>query len=453
MGTIGLNFGSATSGTGFDVGATVTSILAVETAVETPWKSQIASLQAKNTALSTLGTNLSALSSAVGALTNFDGVLAAKQGSSSNSNVLSLTSAGSSAVAGSHTVEVTSLAQTSSKFSDRVTASDTLSGSLTLQIGGKTAQTFTLGSSSNTLATLAQALNSGSYGVVASVVSDTQGSRLSIVSATSGAAGQITVSSALNDATTSSSIGFSTGQTGADAQLTVDGLATTSASNTVTTAIPGVTFQLLSSAPGSSLQVQITNDNSAVLSAVQSLVTSYNSVLSSIKTQEGNDSSGKAQPLFGDPTLALVQTQLSAALTGGGASGAVNSITQLGVTVQPDGTLALDTNALGAALNAGYSDVTGFFQNAGSFGQELSATLNLLGSTSTTGAVSIATQENTTQVTGLNANIASLEARAATDKIRLTTELNTANQILQSIPQQLNSVNEIYAAITGYTGK
>jgi flagellar hook-associated protein 2 len=32
----------------------------------------------------------------------------------------------------------------------------------------------------------------------------------------------------------------------------------------------------------------------------------------------------------------------------------------------------------------------------------------------------------------------------------LTDELNTANQILQSIPAQLNQVNEMYSAITGY---
>jgi flagellar hook-associated protein 2 len=182
MATVGLNFGSATSGAGFDVSSTVTQILAMESAVEVPWKAQLAGLQAKDVALSGIGTALSTLSTAVSALTNFDGVLASKQGSSSDTNVLTLSSAGSTAVAGSHTVIVTSLAQTSSQFSDRIaTASDTLSGSITLQIGS-VSNTITLDSTSNTLSTLAQAINSGSYGVKASVVTDTLGSRLSLVS-------------------------------------------------------------------------------------------------------------------------------------------------------------------------------------------------------------------------------------------------------------------------------
>jgi len=36
-------------------------------------------------------------------------------------------------------------------------------------------------------------------------------------------------------------------------------------------------------------------------------------------------------------------------------------------------------------------------------------------------------------------------------KIRLTAQLNLANQILQSIPSQINQVNEIYSALSGYS--
>src|SRR5580658_3911536 len=100
MATVGLSFGSATSGAGFDVASTVTSILAISQAIESPWKAQLTSLQAQDTALSGLGTNLSALSTDVSALTNFDGVMASKEGSSSNTDVLTLSSASTSAIAG-----------------------------------------------------------------------------------------------------------------------------------------------------------------------------------------------------------------------------------------------------------------------------------------------------------------------------------------------------------------
>ena len=50
----------------------------------------------------------------------------------------------------------------------------------------------------------------------------------------------------------------------------------------------------------------------------------------------------------------------------------------------------------------------------------------------------------------MNSNVTNEDALIAAQKITLTTELNTANQVLQSIPSQLNEVNEIYSATTGY---
>ena len=50
----------------------------------------------------------------------------------------------------------------------------------------------------------------------------------------------------------------------------------------------------------------------------------------------------------------------------------------------------------------------------------------------------------------LNTDITNENAVLATQKTQLTDELNTANEILQSIPSQLNEVNEMYSAITGY---
>jgi flagellar hook-associated protein 2 len=450
MGTVGINFGSATSGQGFDVASTVTAILASEQAIETPWKNQLTSLQAQSTVFTTLGSDLSTLTTKLQALTDFSGVLAAKQGSSSDTNVLNLTSASAAAAAGSHTIVVNSLAQTSSQYSDTVAnASDTLSGSLTIKIGS-TSNTINVDSSSNTLGSLAAAINLAGIGVSASVISDVSGSRLSLVSGTGGSAGEITLTGGLSDTNTGAAIGFNVGQTGVDASLKVDGVALNSASNTVSTAIPGVTFQLLSSSPGTQVQVQITNDNTSIESAVNDFVTAYNAVVSDINTQEGNDSSGNPEPLFGNPTLALIQSQLSGALFGGAASGAIKRVTQLGIGFNPDGTLTLNADTLDAALNNNFADVAGFLQNSGSFGQSLATTLNNLGSSSSKGAIFLAQQENTSVTAMLNQSISDEDARLADQTTQLTTELNTANQILQSIPSQLNQVNEIYSAVTGY---
>ena len=464
MGTVGLSFGAATSGTGFDVATTVASITALSSAIENPWNAQLTSLKAQDTALSTIGTDLGTLSTAVSALTNFTGVTSAKEGSSSDTGVLTLTSAGTNAVAGSHTIVVNSLASTSSNYTDAITTpTDTLSGSLSIQIGSgssATTETIAINSTNDTLATLASAINNGSYGVTAEVVTDDNGSRLLLTSSTSGAAGAMTLGGGLTDAATGTPIGFNVGQTGADASLTVDGLPTTSASNTVTNAIPGVTFQLLSTGTPSTdtsgvtsneaVQVQITNDNTDVESAVQAFVTAYNTVAGDIKTQAGDDSSGNAEPLYGDPTMSLIQSQLSSALFGGAASGAISSVYQLGITANADGTLTFNSTTLDATLNSNYSDVVGFLQNSGSWGQNLSTALDTLGSSSPTGALSLELAQNSSIETSLNTNITHENALIATETTSLTAELNSANQILQSIPEQLSEVNEIYSAETGY---
>ena len=148
-------------------------------------------------------------------LTDFQGVLAQKEGSSSDTNVLELTAASSSATAGTHTVVVNNLAQTSSGYLDSIAnASDTLSGSMTIKLGNGTtenivigaapnppaANTIYTGSGNNTLADIASAINSANLGLTANVLADSSGSRLSLVSNTSGAAGQLTITSTLTDA-------------------------------------------------------------------------------------------------------------------------------------------------------------------------------------------------------------------------------------------------------------
>jgi flagellar hook-associated protein 2 len=558
MGIVGISFGSPTAGTGFDVSSTVSQIVANLQNVESPWKSQLSSLESQDTAISGLGSLLSALSNDIGQFTDFTGVLAQKEGSSSDPDVLALTSASSAAIAGTHSIVVNSLAATSSGYLDPITnASDTLSGSISIQVGTGTAQTITIGSSDNTLVGLSAAINSAGIGVNASVLTDANGSRLSLVSGTSGSGGGLTVNSSVSDSTTSTALAYNTATTGANASLTVDGVSISSASNTVSTVIPGVTFQLLAPSPvtdtvAETVQVQIVNDTASVTSSLGQFVSDYNAVVSAINAQETNSTSGTPQPLFGTPTLTLLQEQLLGAintpapsgyfdelptanasdtLTGSlsiavgsgtptaidlsslpaaqqnlaglvsainstagigvtasvltdstgsrlslvsntaGAAGKltvtstladgaktlaynpqsdVNNLTELGIGVNNDGTLTLDANALNSELNSDYSGVVSFFQNSNSWGTGFSATLNNLGTSNVTGTLALALSSNSAIESSLKGNISTEELLISTQQVSLTLELTEANEILQSIPSNLNEVSELYSAITGY---
>jgi flagellar hook-associated protein 2 len=560
MGTVGISFGSPLAGTGFNVSQTVSQIVANLSAVETPWQTQLNSLDTQDTVISSLGSMLAALSTDVSQFTDFEGVLAQKEGSSSDPNVLALTSASSSAVAGTHTIVVNSLASTSSGYLNEITKpSDTLSGSISIQVGTGTAQTITLDSSDNTLSGLASAINNAAIGVTANVITDATGSRLSLVSGTSGANGGLTVASSIADVTTPAANGtdgfldYNLATSGANANLTVDNIAVSSASNTVSGVIPGVTFQLLATSPitnsiPETVQVQIVNDTASVTSALGQFVSDYNTVVSAINTQESNTSSGSPEPLFGSPTLSLLQQQILGAINATSPSGTlaaiptenlsdtltgslsiavgsaaptvfnlsslpaasqnlnglvsainaaglgvsagiittssgsslaltsetsaaltvtstiadgatalaytpqsdVNNLTQLGISVNDDGSLSLNSATLSSELDSDYSGVLGFFQNANSWGVDFSNTLSNLGTSNINGALTLALNANQATESSLNQNISTENLRISAEQVSLTLELTSADEILQAIPANLENINELYSAITGY---
>jgi flagellar hook-associated protein 2 len=451
MGTIGLSFGSPTSGQGIDVASTVTQMVAQLKATETPYKNQLTSLQSQDTIISNLGSLLSILSSDITALTDPAGVLSGKQGSSSDTNTLALLSATTAATSGSHTVSVQRLAQTSTEASSAVAANDTLSGSFTFHIGSGSSQTFSVDPSNNTIAGLAAAINHAGIGVTASIVTDSSGLRLSLISQTSGAAGQISIdSNSLSDAA-SGPVSLIAGQPGQDANFTVDGIQTTSASNTITGAISGVTMQLLGTS-ANTVQVQIDNDTSSVTSALSTLVKDYNAVISALSAQEGKDASGKAEPLFGSPIISRLQQMLSDALNTPSAT-SLTSPTQIGLSLNSNGTLSLDTDKLTTALNDNYSGVQALFQNTKGFGLNLEQAVNNAGTGTTKSLLTQAQNANSTAESGLSSTISTMDARIATQQSNLTAALNAANQTLQAIPMQLNMINEIYSAMTGYNQK
>jgi flagellar hook-associated protein 2 len=474
MGAVGLNFGSATSGQGFDVTSTVEQIVTNLQMVEKPWKDQLTALQSKDTALSSLGTQLATLTSDLQALTDFNGTMAYKTGSSSNTDVLHLSSASANAVAGTHTVIVQNLAQVSTAATDAVKATDVIAGSITFRIGTGEWKTVRVGDASTdaTIAGLSAAINNANVGVTASVLTNADGTaRLSLVSKTDGGAGQITIADPTNNPTSPTSLvdntnadvhanlGLAVIQGGIDATIKVDGVTVTSASNTVSNAIPGVTFQLLSTgttegnATPPSIQVVIDNDTSSIETAIAKFVTDYNAAIKAINTQEGKDSAGKPEPLYGTGVAAQIQEGLLMAVSRSFGANVINSLIALGIKANPaaDGTVTLDGDKLTNALNSHFDQVVSLFQDSGSFGRTFLDTLESLGTNSAAGgAVALALKENKSQESTLNDNIDRHEALIATQKERLTAELNLANQILQAIPQQIDQVNQMYSAITGY---
>ena len=62
----------------------------------------------------------------------------------------------------------------------------------------------------------------------------------------------------------------------------------------------------------------------------------------------------------------------------------------------------------------------------------------------------IAQNSNCNIEASLNAEISKEDSYIASQKTLLTAELNKANEIMQELPSQLQGMNELYSAITGY---
>lgn len=375
-------------GSNLDVNGIVSKLMAVEAQPLTVLQKKEASFQAKLSAYGTLNGALASFQNSVSAL-NSVSKFQAMSATAADTTILS-SSATSAALPGNYSVTVTTLAQAqtiSSAAQSSTTAAIGAGTSTTLTFqfgtisGGSLASgiyssstftqdatqatgTVTIDSNNNSLQGIRDAINAAKVGVTASIVSDgstTNPYHLLLTSNSTGLSKSMKITSSAGDASITSLLAYDPAGTqnlsqtavAQNAALAVNGLSITSASNAVTGAISGATLNLTK---GGTTTVTVANDTAAVVSAVQALVTSYNTTNKSLNSLTRVDPSTKVPGLLvGDASTQLIQARmrgtLATALSGLG-SNTLTNISQIGVTFLKDGTLSLDTSKLQAALAA-----------------------------------------------------------------------------------------------------
>ena len=278
---VSLNPSTILSGQGINVSSVVSQIVSEQSGQLSVWEGQQSTLATQEGLLEGEENNLTSLQNAVAALADPTGALAAQAATSSDTSVLTAT-AQSTAVTATHTVVVNSLATTGTLYTDPIAAgadtsflaSGQTTGDVQLQVGGSSGNTFDIPitqGSNDTLNTLAAYINTQStannWGVTASVVSDTSGSRLALFSQSSGTAGALSITSNSNTTLT-----FDAPVGGTNASLLIDNVPFSSSSNVVTGAIQGVTLNLLSPSDGNPLQLTVGPDQNQITNAVTNFV-------------------------------------------------------------------------------------------------------------------------------------------------------------------------------------
>lgn len=270
------SFGISVLGGGLDVRGIVDQLLFLEAAPIRRLDDKQVRVEGKIDAYNDLSSKLSDLLGKIGALNDAE-KLATKLATSSDETVLTA-SATSTALNGTYQINVTELARLDSYVSDATfTSSDETIGTGSFDITiGSTTTTVTIDSTNNTLTGLQNTINNSGADVVANIVNDGSGFRLTITSKNSGSAGAITISNntlTLSDGTTPFAFSRTdisiTDPSQLDAQLNVNGLAITSSSNKIEDVIEGVTLNLKSTG---NTTLTVEDDTDTVKSTIQDFV-------------------------------------------------------------------------------------------------------------------------------------------------------------------------------------
>jgi len=537
-------------GQGIDVNSFVQLALAPDTANITSLQAQQAAVNNESSALSAITANLTALQSAASALSDPLGILSSEITSSTDPTAVTAT-ASSSSVPGAHTIAITSLATTSSLYSDDVGTSatplatgDTISISaggtqiasvtvdstnntlgqiaaainsqatsytsdtvptgstplatgdtISILAGGAPVATIAVNSTNNTLTGIADAINNqtslvhasvvndangahlsilnaaGSPGNLsitgnlhlpnttainfnqvvqarASVINDANGARLAVVSGASGAPGNLTFTGSLHR-TDNSAVSFTQAVPGLNAVLSVDGVPISSTTNTVNNVINGVALNLAGPTTNGPVTLTVAPDTSSITTAINQFVSSYNTAITAINAQFQVGPGGTVGgSLEADNSLRDAQQTLLNAITysTAGSGGAVN-LTNLGINVNNDGTLSVDSGALATALSSNFSGVQSFMQTPSTgFAANLNTVLSNV-TDSATGTLGLDAQGLSQSSLDLTNHISDLQASIAVQAQNLTAVYAQVNTTLQELPLLQEQLSQQLASI------
>lgn len=388
-----MGISSAGIGSGLDVDSIVTQLMAVEKKPLTKLQTQASALDSKISAFGTIKSQLSSLSDAVGKLT-LPATWNAKTVTSSDAKAVAASvTSGASASASSFSIAVSRLARAQSVASAPVTAGAGVgSGTLSIQLGqwdsSGASPAFSAGGapaisvsivSTDTMADIAGKINAAGAGVSATVLKDLAGERLMLRSSTTGEAAGFRVQ-ATDDGSDTAHVGLSAlsfdaagvgmatnpVQYGQNAAATINGIAVTSAGNTLDGVVPGLSMTLLQETASTPVEITAQTDTTSMTAAIQGFVNAYNAMNEMLNEATKYDATTKTAALLqGDATTTGLQNALRSLIGSASGGGALQRLSDLGISVAKDGAgnLAIDSGKLATALKSP-SAVQQFFSAA-----------------------------------------------------------------------------------------
>jgi flagellar hook-associated protein 2 len=473
---------SAGIGSGLDVDGIISKLMQVESAPLTHLQTVEASIQTKISAFGSIKSMMASLRDAASVLTK-PSTWSATTGTSSDSTGVTV-SASTSAKAGSYAVNVTNLAAAQSVATSAFSSGTATLGAGTLHIdlgtwatdssdvSSFTAKSGNAGidiaiSDTDTMADVRDKINASGAGVTASILTDATGPRLVMTSKTTGLDNgfRITTGDAALAGLAYDPAGGSTGttltQSAVNANATINGLNVTSATNSLSNVVDGMTINLLK-ATTTPIQITVAQDNTSITNAIKSFVAAYNSLTNLIADDTKYDATtSTGAVLQGDSTAVSLQRQMRDIIgSSSNASSVFSTLSDIGLEVQGadangkgGGTLTVNdsklTNALGNLPELkklfANSDSTGATQSgyATRLRQMGDAALSVDGLllARTTG-LSTSLERNKDSQDAMDTRLAATESRLRAQYTALDTQMATLSTLSNYITQQIANWNK-----------
>jgi flagellar hook-associated protein 2 len=285
--------------------------------------------------------------------------------SSSNPDVIDIT-ATDNPDQGNYSVEVTRLAAYHKMASLEIASTDTFGGTagdtFSIQVGSLPEDTISVNlSTAMTLEDIRDAINADANnpGVNAYVINGDGGMQKLILTAENTGSDSAltlfyggTIAPVAFDFQTVNNISGDTSLL--DAEFIVDGYTITRPSNSISDVISGVTFSLVTATPGVGQIISVEQDLGGIQQQVQLFASTYNDLRSAIDDLRNGD-------LGSESALRMIENQLSNILNTPAAGGVFSTLSDVGLILQKDGSMELDSTVLESAMAQDSSAVSQLF--------------------------------------------------------------------------------------------
>ncbi len=458
---------------GLDTDSIISQLMSLEQRPIMLLQQKEAAYQAKITALGVVKSSLSDLQKSVEDLKSSDDFITYET-NSSDSDILEASIDGDVQI-GNYNITVQSLAKEQHLRGAAFTSSDTAvgTGTLTLKVGSNDSVDIEIDSEHNTLEGIAEAINKADAGVTAGVIYDGTNYYLTLQGHETGSNNTISITMQDDDGDSSDNAGlssiytdpstqsFTETQAASNAVMSVNGIDNIErSSNTFTDLIDGISITLKEADPTKTVTVSTSKNYGGLTKKLNDFIKKYNDVIDTVSKQTAYNGGGAAAgTLLGDSSISRISRSLSGMVYEpvSGVDESVNSLSKLGIEIDEEGHLSLDTDKLDKAMEETPNEVISFFTSTDEDNEGFAVKLdNFLD-----GYLESKTGIITSKEDGLKDSVDDIEDRIESMNVRLSKrEENLRKQFLNlelmmaqyqdtasRLDQQLSSISNLNAYI------